>query len=155
MKLNRRPRRLDFAAEEAAVLQTLLAELRGVVDDDDPSGADDPVRQRLFPSAYPDDGDAEADYRSITESTLRTDRIDRISACTGELAAGGGIELTDADVARRWLQVLNDLRLAMGTRLGVSEEPPEIGPTDPEAQHWFIYGWLTELQDLVVRNVMS
>lgn len=155
MRITPEPLQLVFAPDEAAVLQALLDDLRGLVADDGADTADDPVRQRLFPSAYPDDGDAEAEYRDLTESALRGERVDRIGACEGELAAGPTVELSDDDVARRWLQVLNDLRLALGTRLGVTEEPPELDPTDPRAQSWLLYGWLTEVQDAVVQCVMG
>jgi hypothetical protein len=151
VRIRRRPLRLEFAEQEAALLLPLLDELTTVLAAED---ADDPVSQRLFPSAYPDDGDAEADYRSITEAGLRSDRVERIAACSGELAAGGRIELADDDVARRWIQVLNDLRLALGTRLGVTEEPPELDPTDPENQPWLVYDWLTGVQDGVVQALM-
>lgn len=154
MRIDRAPLRMVFAAEEAAVVRGLLKELDAVLGDDGPEAADDPVRQRLFPSAYPDDGDAEAEYRSLTESTLRTERVGRVATCIGELADGGRVDLDDPDAARRWLQVLNDLRLALGTRLGVTEEPPEIDPADPQAQPWLLYGWLTELQDVLVQAVM-
>jgi hypothetical protein len=49
-----------------------------------------------------------------------------------------------------WLGVLNDTRLVLGTRLGVTEDEFEIDPDSPEARGYAIYYWLTALQgDLI------
>jgi hypothetical protein len=144
--------RLRLEPPEIELLQTLLAELTAVVADAD---ADDAVVQRLFPSAYPDDGAADADYRSITESSLRRERRDRITGCLVDLAAGSDVPLGDDADAQRWIKVLNDLRLALGTRLGVTEEQVDIDPTDPESRPWLIYYWLTATQDSVVTALMT
>jgi hypothetical protein len=47
--------------------------------------------------------------------------------------------------------VLNDLRLALGTRLGVTEDDYDRGPT---GEPWVIYHWLTAVQDSVVTALM-
>ena len=49
-----------------------------------------------------------------------------------------------------WLGVLNDTRLVLGTRLGVTEDERELNPADPQAGAYAMYQWLTWLQgDLV------
>lgn len=59
------------------------------------------------------------------------------------------VALTPDDV-QAWLGVLNDTRLVLGTRLGVTEEEPDIDPDAPEARGYAIYFWLTALQgDLI------
>ncbi|HEV7205009.1 MAG TPA: DUF2017 family protein [Jatrophihabitans sp.] len=153
MKVSRRHGRLRLRLEpiEVSLLETLLDELTVVLDSDD---ADDPVVARLYPSAYPDDDAAETDYRSITESGLRSERQERVGQCVAELALGGEIDLGEPDTARRWIQVLNDLRLSLGTRIGIAEDEPEIDPTDPEAQPHLVYYWLTAVQDSVVTGLM-
>ena len=54
----------------------------------------------------------------------------------------------------RWLQVLNDVRLALGTRLGITEDEPDVDPGAPEAEPRQLYYWLTALQDALVRAMM-
>ena len=146
---------MRLEAVEVALLQSLLEELTAVLQADTD---DDPVAQRLFPAAYPGDDAADAEYRSFTQDALRGERLERVSACAGELAAvaaGGDVELGDPDVARRWIQVLNDLRLALGTRLGVTQDDDrDIDPNDPGAQPWLVYSWLTALQDAVVHTLL-
>ncbi len=136
---------------------TLLGELLDDLDDvlDDASDEPDAVRQRLNPAAYPDDEDAQAEYRTLTEDTLRTDRVNRIEACRADLAQGGDIDLSDPETGQRWIKVLNDLRLTGGTRLGVTEDDqPDFDAWDPAEQPRVAYYWLTAVQDTVVRALM-
>jgi hypothetical protein len=134
------------------LLLLLLDELAGLLDD--PAAAPD-VMDRLNPAAYRDDPAAETEYRALTESSLRDERSGRIASCRVDLAAGGQVALSDPDTVRRWLQTLNDLRLALGTRLGVSQDTePELDPRDPATQPWIVYSWLTAVQDAVVQAVL-
>jgi len=124
---------LELDPEEAALLALLFADLSALLDDPD---ADDAVLHRLNPDGYRDDADAQAEFHSLTASGLRTDRDERIAACQADLAAEAPIDLSDADTARRWLQVINDLRLALGTRLGVTqdEHPRSIRTIPPRSR---------------------
>ena len=151
MKLSRKGGlRLRLDPVEVSVLTTLLGQLGPTLAGDD---GDDAVVQRLYPSAYPDDAEAETEYRSITESSLRAERLDRAQACVAELAEPE-VDLSDPEDATRWIQVLNDLRLVLGTRLGVTEDDPEFDPTDPAEQPRLVYHWLTGVQDAVVQALM-
>src|SRR3954452_2034289 len=77
VKVSTRHGRLRLRLEpiEVDLLLSLLDQLEAVVDAEAES---DPVRAWLFPSAYRDDPDAAAEYRSLTEETLTADRVDRI-----------------------------------------------------------------------------
>ena len=145
--------RINLEAVEAGLLATLFDDLSGALE---VLPDDDPVRQRLFPSAYPEDEDAASEFRELTEDSLRAARVERIEQCRAELppAEGEGNVELDEEAAQRWLTVLNDLRLAIGTRLNVSEDDePGIDPADPDAQTRAIYHWLTALQDSLVHAV--
>jgi hypothetical protein len=142
--------RLTFTGPETELLEVLFGDLTTVYEGDDPTDA---VVLRLNPSAYPQDADADAEYRGLTESGLREDRQARLAACSAELARGDQIALGDPDTGTRWIQVLNDLRLTLGTRLGITEddEPPQV---EAESDPRMIYHWLTAVQDHVVRALM-
>jgi hypothetical protein len=140
--------RLEMGDAEAALLGGLLDDFAGVLAEPDP---DDPVIQRLYPEGYADDPEAAREYRELVESDLRAERIGRLQACQAELLAGAGRVTLDDEAADRWLRVLNDLRLALGTRLDVSEEA-ELDDRQPAVQ---IYSWLTAVQDLLVTQVMA
>jgi len=143
--------RINLEAVEAGLLATLFDDLGGALQ---VLPEDDPVRRRLFPSAYTEDEDAATEFRELTEDSLRDTRVERLEKCRAELpSADGNVELDD-EAAQRWLTVLNDLRLAIGTRLNVSEDDePGIDPADPDAQTPAIYHWLTALQDSLVHAV--
>jgi plasmid stability protein len=151
MKLSRRGGlRLRLEPVEVSVLTALLTQLDATLGGEN---AADPVVQRLYPSAYPDDDEAEAEYREITEAGLRTERQQRAAACAAELSAD--VDLADREVATRWIKVLNDLRLVLGTRLGVSEDDPDFDLADPAEQPRMVYHWLTGVQDAVVDALMG
>jgi hypothetical protein len=63
---------------------------------------------------------------------------------------GGRFELTSDD-AHAWLASVNDVRLALGTMLGIGPDGPERLPDDhPLAGHLDVYQWLTVLQEYLV-----
>ncbi len=157
MKVNRRSGRLRLRFEpvEVTLLESLLDQLDAVLDGSDGDGAEG-IRTRLSPAAYQDDPAAEAEFRDLTADALRGERDERIGACRAELAQRNDVDITDPEAARRWIQVLNDLRLAFGTRLGVTEQDsPRIDPDDPEGELRAVYQWLTAVQDSVVVELMG
>ena len=56
----------------------------------------------------------------------------------------------DPETTETWLSTLNDVRLALGTRLEVTEEMAEPDPDDPDAPAYVVYLWLTELQGVLI-----
>jgi hypothetical protein len=147
---------LHFERREGELLVQLLGDTADAMHDGALSD-DDPVEQRLFPAAYRDDPDAEQGFRELTEATLRTERIERAERCTAEVAAAParrrGLELIlDAEGAERWMRALNDVRLALGTRLGITDDDDrDSDPDDPAESARLAYDWLTMLQDALVR----
>jgi hypothetical protein len=147
--------RLRLEPVEARLLDALFDELVELVSAES-GDTDDAVRRRLFPAGYLDDDEADAEFRTLTELTLRTERSERARACVAELSGRSGDLELSTESGQRWIQVLNDVRLALGTRLDVSEEDgPEIDPDDPTAEERAIYYWLTAVQDSLVVALMG
>ena len=68
---------------------------------------------------------------------------------------GGRFELTEED-ANAWVAAVNDIRLALGTMLGVGSEGPHRLPAGhPMAGHLDVYQWLTVLQEYLVLALMG
>lgn len=157
MKVRRRGGliRLRFDRVEPVLLNTLFDELVELLRDGAREIDHDPVQTRLFPVGYRDDDAAEDEFRSLTALSLRIERTDRARQCRAETGdEPTELELTDED-GQRWIQVLNDLRLALGTELNITEEDePEIDLDDPQARQRAIYYWLTGVQDSIVRALM-
>lgn len=156
MKVRRRGEliRLRLERVEARLLVRIFEDIIELVSEDGPGGAD-PVRLRLFPAGYRDDDKAAAEFRSLTELSLRTERCERARQCAAELAEDPAVLDLTAEAGQRWIQVLNDARLALGTRLDITEEDdPDIDPDDPLAEQRVIYYWLTAVQDSIVGALM-
>ncbi|PBC82646.1 protein of unknown function [Streptomyces sp. 2224.1] len=133
----------------------------------------DPVLARLFPDAYggpdlvPDDDvrAASAEFRRYTENDLRArkreDALALIRALDGLAPAGDSALLRlDAGECRQWLGALNDLRLAIGTRLEVTDEEDggellRLPDSDPRKPMVMAYLWLGGLQETLVDSLMG
>jgi hypothetical protein len=139
---------MDLAEAESSLLAGLLDDFVSMLDAPDLA---DPVYQRLFPDGYTDDDEASAEYRELVESDLQAGRTGRLRSCLAELPDGDGRMSLDAEAADRWLRVLNDLRLSLGTRLCVTEES-ELDHAEPAVA---IYHWLSAVQELLVEKLMS
>jgi hypothetical protein len=141
--------RLDPA--EAGIVGLLLDQLEQLLAAPEDDVADDPVLNRLLPEGHRGDPELAADYRELTESALRSGKADDLATVRATLPAAGGDVRLDADQAAAWLRTTNDLRLALGTRLEITEdsEPPDE-VTDDEGQQMAVYYWLTAVQGSLV-----
>jgi hypothetical protein len=141
--------RLDVA--EAGVLGLLLDQLEQLLaaEADDLGG--DPVIERLLPDGHRSDPEIAAEYREMTESALRSGKADDLATVRATLPEDGGEVRLDADQAAAWLRTTNDLRLALGTRLEITEDtelPDDV--TGEEGQQLAVYYWLTAVQGSLV-----
>jgi len=147
--------RLDRA--EVALLRELceqLADELAAVDDN--AAVADPVLGRLFPDGYRDDPKAAAELRSLIQDELREAKVAAARAVVAGLAdaGSGGRVWLDDDAAQLWLTALNDLRLVLGTWLGVTEDErdrlDELADDDPTRIAYAQYVLLSWLQDSLV-----
>jgi hypothetical protein len=115
---------------------------------------DDPVLARLLPDAYPDDPAAAGEFRRYTESGLRSGKVAAARTVLDTLPEGGGRVRLSAEQAQAWLRSLNDIRLALGVRLEVTEDRDAMleraDQGGPQAAGLWIYDWLTLLQETLV-----
>ena len=176
MRFRRRRGRVsaELDAGEAQLLSALAGDLLVLLGDEpsadeDPLAAlvgltsaprerpSDPALARLLPDAYADDPEAASEFRRFTEQDLRAGKRGNAGAVLAGLAPyldrGGKLPL-DRDEVDAWLGTLNDLRLVLATRLGVTEQTDlDPAPDDPQAQALLIYGWLGWLQESLLSCV--
>jgi hypothetical protein len=121
------------------------------------SPPDDPVLARLFPDAYGDDPDAAGDFRRYTEPGLRSGKVAAARTVLDTLPEQGGRVRLSGEDAQVWLRALNDVRLALGVVLGITEdyerELDDAAGSDPRSAYLQVYDWLTFLQETLVRTL--
>lgn len=137
----------------------------------------DPVLRRLFPDAYidpegtPGPQQAEeqrahsAEFRRYTENDLRAGKRDNALAVIRSLDSlasageGGAVLKLSPDEAQQWLGALNDLRLAIGSRLEITDEDDtdllyRLPDEDPRKPMVMAYLWLGGLQETLIATLM-
>jgi len=171
-----------LAAAEASLLRSLVSQIMSLVEpegfgerDQEDAGDDDlaaleamlqggpgnaqppqdPVLARLLPDGYRDDPEAAGEFRRYTEPALRSAKHQAAREMLDTLPeTGGRVQLTH-DQALSWLKALNDVRLALGVRLGVTEEFEEqwgrLKPDDPQWTAFEVYAWLGAVQESLVQ----
>lgn len=144
---------LMFDAQERDLMHQLLGEMRTLLEADIPRV--DEVTRRLFPDAF-DDPDESNKFRELVGDELRSAKLAAVDAFDEQLGGAGsrGISL-EPETTQGLLAVLTDLRLAIGTRLGVTEEKMQIepDPSDPEAPAMSVLHWLGWIQESVLAEI--
>jgi hypothetical protein len=119
------------------------------------SPPEDPVLARLLPDAYRNDPEAAGEFRRYTEQDLRSGKVAAAQTVLDTLPAGGGRVRLGPEDAQAWLRALNDVRLAVGTVLGITEdyedEMESASLADPRSAYLEVYHWLGYVQDSLVR----
>jgi len=176
--------RSALAAHEASLLQNLATSMVGMLDDRESSSPADELEEitgmRTGHSSPPQDETMKRllpdFFRPQTEhpagsgtaeslnSALRTLHEPEIIEAKREAAQrlldtlpedGGKFELSEDD-AQAWAAAVNDIRLALGTMLGISQDgPQDLPPDDPMVGHLDVYQWLTVLQEYLVLGIMG
>jgi hypothetical protein len=141
----------------------------------------DPALARLFPDAYgggpeaktKDDGEvdrrASAEFRRFTENELRARKredglavvraLDSLTPDPADARGGGAVLTLKPQESKQWLGALNDLRLAIGTRLDVSDDDDgselyALPDEDPRKPMVMAYLWLGGLQETLVETLL-
>ncbi len=150
---------------EAAVLIQLCRELSGLLPETGEVPAeDDPVLSRLFPRAYldPTEEDKESEWRRFAQPDLVEGRKEAVETFLRTLAGArqsrSALEVTlSTEEAEAWLGVINDSRLALGTRLDITEDtnPADFDPGDPATAPFAVYWWLGYLEEHLVDTLAS
>ncbi|GGX65330.1 DUF2017 domain-containing protein [Streptomyces minutiscleroticus] len=138
----------------------------------------DPVLRRLFPDAYGGPGGeaespgeaeeqraASSEFRRFTENDLRAGKRENALAVVRSLDAltlagdGGAVLKLSAEESRQWLGALNDLRLALASRLDIVDEEDtdlmyRLPDEDPRKPMVMAYLWLGGLQETLVETLL-
>jgi hypothetical protein len=133
---------IRIGAAERELLRSLAPQMRELL------ASDDPVLDRLYPVAYPDDEDRETEYRLLVRDELQASHEAALTA----LEESADAERLDEEQLLAWMRAVNEVRLVLGTRLDVTEEGDErpIEADDPRTTAFAVYDYLTWLQGTIV-----
>lgn len=161
---------------EVALLKNMATSVQEMLDDRQSAAPSDPLEaltgirtgnstppqdgtmRRLLPDFVKEQRDegANSALRSLHEPQIIDAKITAAQRLIETLPDGGGrIELTGED-AEAWIAAVNDIRLALGTILGIGPGGPDRLPSGhPMAAHLEVYQWLTVLQEYLVLGLMG
>ncbi len=146
----KRTRKGDFllrlTRNDRDVVRALPAQLRELLSGPTPPG--DPAMERLFPAAYPDDVSRSQEFDRMVREDLVSERLSAVETMERTLDA----ERVDEEELLAWLSAINDLRLVLGTRIGVTEEMTfaDLRSDDPRTPSLALYAFLSVLEEDVV-----
>ncbi|MBM9467195.1 DUF2017 domain-containing protein [Nakamurella leprariae] len=188
-----------FTAPEASLVSDLVDQVRHLLAERRSDGSDDPLVAltgvawgptrspqdaavaRLLPDFSAEDPDLSAVMRSLREPELIAAKDQAAVALLDSLPRGGGTVRLDDATAQAWITALNDVRLALGVRLEITEDgdadlpgphpDAPAAPRDPDgpvdgldgsgededpsrAPMLATYRWLSAVQDSLVTALL-
>jgi hypothetical protein len=145
---------LRIPVDERELLRSLGPQLRSVLTNAaEPDSEPDDAVARLFPVAYPEDEDRQTEYRLLAHDELRESHLGALAV----LEATADADRLDEDQLGAWMRAVNDVRLVLGTRLGVTEDGDErpYSARDPRAPAFAVYDYLTYLQGEIIEALSA
>jgi len=127
----RRGYRCNLDSDERHLVRRLIGEVSALLTS---TVADDPKMKRLFPPAYLDDAEreAESDYQQYMREELVASRLDSILRVDTFLADEGTTQITAEDLDA-FTAALNGVRLVLGTLLDVHDDADDDEHDDDRA----------------------
>jgi hypothetical protein len=142
---------IDIGAEEGALVRRLISELRSLLTDPEPDEEAQALIVRLFPAAYLDDDEKEAEYQRLMRDELVQSKLGSFDLV--DEALGGDAAPVDEGRLIAFMQSVNSIRLVLGTMLGVTDDPDadEVTPGLEDSAEYHLYGYLSWLLEWCVR----
>ncbi len=149
-----------FDDRESSAPQDELEHITGIKPGN-PRRPQDATMRRLLPDFYRSErshpaGSATAEslnaaLRSLHEPAIIEAKREAAERVLRTIPTDGGRFELSGDDAEAWIASVNDIRLALGTMLGIGPNGPERLPDDhPMAGHLDVYQWLTVMQEYLV-----
>lgn len=132
---------IDLDGPSRLLISHLCSELEALLD------SDSPLLVRLFPPPYGDDVERNQGYAALAGPELIEHRRQSLETLRQSVEA---TELDESELMA-WMRSINDLRLVLGTLLGIEsdDEPPDV-PEDL-LDTFGLYEFLGMLLDTIVQ----
>ena len=136
---------ITLTVDERSTLLSFVDQLSDIL----AMGPDDVRLRRLFPTAYHENPDHDAEYQGYMRDELTQSRSASIAVVKEVLES---TDLITAAQLHAFMTVLNNLRLVLGTLLDVGEDDFEddIDENDPAFGQWQLYGYLGWLMEWTI-----
>lgn len=150
--------------DELGLVSDLVHQLRDLLVRGDP---DDERVRRLFPVAYHDDPERDAEYQRLMREELVASRLaaiellDRVLLSPADQPANESEQtrqtILDEEQVTALMHSVNSLRLVLGTLLdvGEDEDPTVLAEDHPHLGEHHLYGWLSWLLEWTVRALSA
>lgn len=137
---------VSLSEGERGLLTELCRQSRDLLESEDPSS--DPAVARLFPPAYQHDPLQNLEFETAIGHAPRDGKLDAIAILE---ATADASELSEEELLA-WMGVVNDARLVLGTRIGITEEATEEDFPEGHRDHdsFGVYVYLTWLQSKMI-----
>ena len=136
---------ITLTVDERSTLLSFVDQLSEILE----MGPDDARLRRLFPTAYHENPEHDAEYQGYMRDELTQSRSASIAIVKEVLES---TDLITAAQLHAFMTVLNNLRLVLGTLLDVGEDDFEddIDENDPAFGQWQLYGYLGWLMEWTI-----
>lgn len=140
--------RIGLDTAERELLTRLMGELQALLTGPD----DNELLLRLFPAAYLDDEEKEAEYQRLMREELVASRLAAIASVTAVLRADPD-ELLDEGQTIAFMQSINAVRLVLGAMLGISDDESADEADEADSPEHHLYDFLSWLLEWTVRSL--
>lgn len=138
--------RISLDIEERDLLIRLMGELEALL-----TGPDDNVLLlRLFPAAYQDDEEKEAEYQRLMREELVASRLAAIESVRTTLE--GTALLSEAETIA-FMQSVNAIRLVLGSMLGITDDESADEADTADSPEHYLYDFLSWILEWTVRSL--
>ncbi|MEM9040467.1 MAG: DUF2017 family protein [Actinomycetota bacterium] len=144
--------RISLGLDERAIVLRLLGEMRSLLRGDDPDDTAKNLLHRLFPPAFPDDEEKEAEYQRLMRTELVASRAATIDDVARVLGDDDTDTLNESEVVS-FMQAVNATRVVLGTMLDVGEDDDIATLGDEATPEHHLYGYLSWLLDWTVTSL--
>jgi hypothetical protein len=141
--------RINLDDEERNLLTRLMGELEALITGPD----DNELLRRLFPVAYPEDEEKEAEYQRLMREELVASRLSAIGSVTHTIDPANAGVLLDEGETIAFMQSINAIRLVLGSMLGITDDESADAADETDSPEHHLYDFLSWLLEWTVRSL--
>lgn len=110
---------------ERSVLISIVEDVEALLSPDESAaqpGVVDPAVMRVFPPASLEDPELAEEIRVLTHADVSNTKLQSLGVVAQELRTGRHRVVVGVGAVEHWLRALNDVRLVLSERLGISDD---------------------------------